>query len=650
MANLVLDPHARELAKKLDGLPLALATAGAYLSQVTTSWEDYLCSYNTSWLKLQKTSPGLPSYEDRALYSTWNISYDHIRRQNENAAKLLQLWAYFDNEDLWYKLLAGQSIYGPEWFLDIVGDELSFNEVIRLLFNHALIEPRGTSGGYGMHSCVHAWTRYALNAEQDTPMAILALYCVASAVPDENVRECWILGRRLLPHANRCLEFFNNSMVSALENSEHIPWVLNSLGYLYDIQGEIKKATIIYIRALAGYEKALGPEHTTTLDTVHNLGTLYLNQGKLKEAEKLYLRALAGYKKVFGPKHITMLDTVIALGVLYSGQGRTRKAEKLYMRALVGFEKALGPEHISTLTAVYNLGILYDEQGKLKKAEEIYLRVLAGYEKALGPEHTTTLNAISNLGNLYKNQDKLKEAEEIFLRALAGFEKALGPEHIKTLDTVYNLGYLYSNQGKLKEAEEMFLRTLAGYKKAFGPEHKSPMETRYILAVLYAKQCLWEDAAKQLELVVPGFIKLLGPKHYKTVTALDFLKLCQRQLRGSIDGDSGEAPGYPVQEDGRSPTDRPVSRGRDSSDGDLGSSSGDSDSSSGEPDPSSGESDSGSGESGSSRRESGSRTGVFGSGRRESGSRRRAAFWSKFWKGTKMKIKRIRKPAGAFGA
>lgn len=566
MANLVLDPHARELAKKLDGLPLALATAGAYLSQVTTSWEDYLCSYNTSWLKLQKTSPGLPSYEDRALYSTWNISYDHIRRQNENAAKLLQLWAYFDNEDLWYKLLAGQSIYGPEWFLDIVGDELSFNEVIRLLFNHALIEPRGTSGGYGMHSCVHAWTRYALNAEQDTPMAILALYCVASAVPDENVRECWILGRRLLPHANRCLEFFNNSMVSALENSEHIPWVLNSLGYLYDIQGEIKKATIIYIRALAGYEKALGPEHTTTLDTVHNLGTLYLNQGKLKEAEKLYLRALAGYKKVFGPKHITMLDTVIALGVLYSGQGRTRKAEKLYMRALVGFEKALGPEHI------------------------------------------------------------------------------------KTLDTVYNLGYLYSNQGKLKEAEEMFLRTLAGYKKAFGPEHKSPMETRYILAVLYAKQCLWEDAAKQLELVVPGFIKLLGPKHYKTVTALDFLKLCQRQLRGSIDGDSGEAPGYPVQEDGRSPTDRPVSRGRDSSDGDLGSSSGDSDSSSGEPDPSSGESDSGSGESGSSRRESGSRTGVFGSGRRESGSRRRAAFWSKFWKGTKMKIKRIRKPAGAFGA
>jgi hypothetical protein len=37
-----LDPDAAELAKVLDGLPLALATAGAYLDQVATSFADYL--------------------------------------------------------------------------------------------------------------------------------------------------------------------------------------------------------------------------------------------------------------------------------------------------------------------------------------------------------------------------------------------------------------------------------------------------------------------------------------------------------------------------------------------------------------------------------------------------------------------------------
>ena len=37
----------------------------------------------------------------------------------------------------------------------------------------------------------------------------------------------------------------------------------------------------MYIRALKGCEKALGPNHTSTLDTVNNLGLFYNDQGKL---------------------------------------------------------------------------------------------------------------------------------------------------------------------------------------------------------------------------------------------------------------------------------------------------------------------------------------------------------------------------------
>ncbi|CAG8975658.1 hypothetical protein HYALB_00014088, partial [Hymenoscyphus albidus] len=42
----------------------------------------------------------------------------------------------------------------------------------------------------------------------------------------------------------------------------------------------------MYQRALQGYEKALGPDHTSTLGTVNNLGNLYSDQGKLVEAEQ----------------------------------------------------------------------------------------------------------------------------------------------------------------------------------------------------------------------------------------------------------------------------------------------------------------------------------------------------------------------------
>ena len=43
----------------------------------------------------------------------------------------------------------------------------------------------------------------------------------------------------------------------------------------------------MYTRALQGKEEALGPKHTSTLDTVHNLGMLYKDQGKLAEAEAM---------------------------------------------------------------------------------------------------------------------------------------------------------------------------------------------------------------------------------------------------------------------------------------------------------------------------------------------------------------------------
>ena len=45
----------------------------------------------------------------------------------------------------------------------------------------------------------------------------------------------------------------------------------------------------MYQRALDGYEKTLGLEHISILDTVNNLGNLYSDQGKIAEAEAIYI-------------------------------------------------------------------------------------------------------------------------------------------------------------------------------------------------------------------------------------------------------------------------------------------------------------------------------------------------------------------------
>jgi hypothetical protein len=94
------DPGAVELVKELDNLPLALSTAGAYLEHMSMTLSDYLQLYKASWLKLQITSPQLESYENRSLYTTWQITFDQIQQQNPASASLLKLWAYFNQQDV----------------------------------------------------------------------------------------------------------------------------------------------------------------------------------------------------------------------------------------------------------------------------------------------------------------------------------------------------------------------------------------------------------------------------------------------------------------------------------------------------------------------------------------------------------------------
>jgi tetratricopeptide (TPR) repeat protein len=105
----------------------------------------------------------------------------------------------------------------------------------------------------------------------------------------------------------------------------------------------------MYERALQGYEKALGAEHTSTLLAVNNLGSLYKDQGKLALAEQMYERALGGYEKVLSADDITtyfpMLNTLWGLGSLFELEADFTKAKIMYSKSLAGYEKVMGPDH-----------------------------------------------------------------------------------------------------------------------------------------------------------------------------------------------------------------------------------------------------------------------------------------------------------------
>ena len=538
---------------KLDGLPLAIAQAGAYLQQSGVGIEKYLEFYEQQWKELMDSEgpshAPLQEYLNGSVGTTWNISYKAIREKDEAAANLLLLWAFLDNRDLWHGLFVAACRASPlaamrlsELIGNIASNELEFTKAIQVLRNYSLIEDVEDLASYATHPVVHRWAYHFLGEDSRVKLAQLAVVTVGWSVPHESTWDCLAMKRRLLRHAQACSRWVSMGEITENIRSHEKDEVdfnrnkekktvldaIHLLGLLYQNQGKMAEAEKMYQRALEGYEKAWGPKHTSTLITVNNLGNLYANQGKIIEAEKMYQRALKGYEKAWGPEHTSTLDTVNNLSVLYAKQGKITKAEKMYQRALKGYEKALGPEHTSTLNTVNNFGILYKDQGKMAEAEKMYQRALEGYEKALGPEHTSTLNTVNNLGLLYVNQGKITEAKKMYQRALKGYEKAFGSEHTSTLDTVNNLGLLYVNQGKITEAEKMYQRALRGYEKALGPNHMSTLNALNIinnLGLLYADQGKHIEAEEMYQRALNEYEKTWGRDNPSTLRTLNNLKL-----------------------------------------------------------------------------------------------------------------------------
>ncbi|KAK5238550.1 hypothetical protein LTR47_000293 [Exophiala xenobiotica] len=517
--NVASDPHAKRLVERLAGLPLALATAGAYLHRSLFTFERYLREYEDRFEIDPKRPFQLQEYQDRTLYTTWDISYSQLQKEDPIAAKLLKLLAYFDNQSLWYELFsAGFNHDSPEWLREVIADDLSFASVMGRLTEYCFIEVQVATKSWSMHNCIHDWTLAMLNKDLDGRQFWYAFNCVAASIKGEDWESFGrLIYNRLATHATRLVQVGfqggtpgNHIPPNRLEDAQ-------SVAYLLSLQIRHEPAEQIYQHVLAGTEQELGPTHIQTLQTFNNVGILYMDEGKLEQAEEYCLRALTGYEQELGPAHKSTLDTVNNVGVLYSDQGKLEQAEKYYLRALAGRQQALGPTHPSTLDTVNNLGLLYTDQCNLVQAEKYYLRALTGCEQELGLTHPSTLDTVHNLGLLYKDQGNLVQAEEYYLRALVGKEQALGLTHPSTLDTVNNLGVLYNDQGKLAQEEGMYRRALAGYEKNFLSKTIPALNTIYNLGLLFRDQGKAEEARAMFHRALSGRHEVFGPDHPRTL-------------------------------------------------------------------------------------------------------------------------------------
>lgn len=159
------DPEVTKLAERLEGLPLALATAGAYLRDVPKSFGAYLRMYEEQWQILEESTEALPEYDNRILYTTWNISHQHIANSDADVAEFMLFLAYFDPRILWYELFHECMGCGHEWLDRIVQSEAKFCRAMKKLQDYSLIDLNHSKNAYTMHPCVSDWLSARLKTE-----------------------------------------------------------------------------------------------------------------------------------------------------------------------------------------------------------------------------------------------------------------------------------------------------------------------------------------------------------------------------------------------------------------------------------------------------------------------------------------------------
>jgi tetratricopeptide (TPR) repeat protein len=434
------DPkHARRLAEILDGLPLALEHAAAYVVHHQMKLSKYL----ENW---EKERENVLDWRDKdqtdypsSVAATWQTTF---RQLSPTAATILRLTAYLSPDPIPSEMFEKGSRFveeGVRLLREETGQDAESSKPIHEGIAELLAYSMITRGDqtFTVHRMVQEVLRTRIPEERRREWIEWALWLVNDFSPFEaNDVRTWPVWNVLRPHAVVVLRYADEA-----EIPRPTARLMNQIEEYLKAKGLYDEAEPFIRRALA-IEEETKPDSADFATYLNNLAQLLKATNRLTEAEPLMRRALKIDEDSFGSEHPKVAIRLNNLASLLQATDRLAEAEPLMRQALKIDEDSFGSEHPNVAVRLNNLVSLLKATNRLAEAEPLMRRALKIDEDSFGSEHLKVAIDLNNLAQLLKVTNRLAEAELLMRRAVEIFEASLGTDHPKTQHVRRNLEIL----------------------------------------------------------------------------------------------------------------------------------------------------------------------------------------------------------------
>jgi hypothetical protein len=269
-------PQASELDRRnatiivgeMDGLPLALDQAGAYIEETGCSVATYLELYRKQRSDLLHLRGGLKPDHPLTVASTWSLSFQNVEAANPAAADRQRLCAFLAPDAIPEELITAEKSRLDRNLQSLAKDPLKLQDAVRELRRYSLVR-RNLDHELTIHRLVQEVLKASMNEKLRRTWAERAVQAVNSAFPSVSV-ETWPQCQRYLPHAQACADLVSEYALMLPEAAR----LLNRAAiYLYT-HALYAQAEPLYRRAIAIGEKTLGPQHPSTKTLRENYARL----------------------------------------------------------------------------------------------------------------------------------------------------------------------------------------------------------------------------------------------------------------------------------------------------------------------------------------------------------------------------------------